>query len=76
MLHALLEEGSLAICEETPDGVLLRPAVALVVERYSPERKAELLLNNATGARDYAVRAVTCAAIRSTQGTASSVTLP
>ncbi len=29
-----------------------------------------------TGARDYAVRAVTCAAIRSTQGTASSVTLP
>ncbi len=49
-----IDEGTLVIFEETPDGILIRPAVALPVEHYSPERKAELLLNNATDARDYA----------------------
>jgi AbrB family looped-hinge helix DNA binding protein len=49
-----LEEGALAICEEMRDGVLIRPAVAVPVERYTPQRKAELLLNNATDAADYA----------------------
>jgi len=49
-----LVEGALAICEEMRDGVLIRPAVALPVEKYSPQRKAELLLNNATDAADYA----------------------
>ncbi|RLB50521.1 MAG: AbrB/MazE/SpoVT family DNA-binding domain-containing protein [Deltaproteobacteria bacterium] len=46
-------EGSLVIAEEREDGVLLRPAVALPVEIYSKERKAELLLNNALPGDDY-----------------------
>ncbi len=49
-----LDEGSLVIFEETPEGVLIRPAVALPLENYTPQRKAELLLNNATDADDYA----------------------
>ena len=48
------DEGSLIIAEAHPDGVLIRPAVALPVEVYAPERKAELLLNNAVDAADYA----------------------
>ena len=46
-------EGSLVIAEETEDGVLIRPAVALPVEVYSKSRKAELLLNNALPGKDY-----------------------
>ena len=42
-----LEEGSLVIAEETPEGILIRPAVAMPVEIYSPERRAEFLLSNA-----------------------------
>ena len=42
-----LEEGSLVIAEETEDGILIRPAIALPVEIYTPERKAEFLLSNA-----------------------------
>jgi len=55
-----IDEGQLVIFEETPDGILIRPAAAVPIERYSPERKAEFILNNATGAKDYAraVRAV------------------
>ena len=49
-----LEEGSLVVAEAREEGVLLRPAVTLVVERYSPERKAEFLLNNAVTPEDYA----------------------
>jgi len=48
-----LEEDTLAIIEERADGLLIRPAVALPVEVYSPERKAELLLSNATDEDDY-----------------------
>lgn len=48
-----LQEGSLVAIEPTPDGVLVRPAVALPVETYTPERKAEFLLNNAVDAKDY-----------------------
>lgn len=47
------EEGSLLIAEARPDGVLLRPVVALPVEIYSDERKAEFLLNNAVTSEDY-----------------------
>jgi hypothetical protein len=32
---------------------LIRPAVAVPVEVYTPERKAQLLLTNAVDARDY-----------------------
>ena len=55
-----IEEGSLVIAEERDDGVLIRPAVAVPVETYTPARVAEFLLSNATDARDYraAVRVV------------------
>jgi len=48
------EEGSLVVAEAREEGVLLRPAVTLPLERYTPERKAEFLLNNAVTPRDYA----------------------
>jgi len=48
-----IEEGSLVIAEEKEDGILLRPAIVLPVERYTPERKAEFLLSNAVDAHDY-----------------------
>ncbi len=48
-----LDEGSLIIEEETAEGVLIRPAVAMPVEIYTPERKAEFLLNNAVDEEDY-----------------------
>ena len=48
-----LDEGTLVIVEDRPEGVLLRPVVALPVEIYSKERKAEFLLNNATTQEDY-----------------------
>ena len=55
-----IEEGSLVIAEEREDGILIRPAVAVPVEIYSPARVAEFLLSNAVDARDYraAIRAV------------------
>ena len=34
--------------------ILLRPAVALPVENYTPERQAEFLLSNAVDKDDYA----------------------
>lgn len=48
-----IEEGSEVIAEETPEGILIRPAVTVPVEVYSAERKAELLLTNAVDAEDY-----------------------
>jgi AbrB family looped-hinge helix DNA binding protein len=56
-----LHEGDLLVTEEREDGILLRPAVAVPVEIYTPERKAEFLLNNAVSQRDYDSA---CAAIR------------
>jgi len=49
-----LQEGTLLIAEEQSGGILLRPAVAVPVESYSDERKAEFLLNNAVDSADYA----------------------
>ena len=49
-----LEEGSLVITEELAEGILLRPAIALPVERYTPARRAEFLLSNAVNTKDYA----------------------
>lgn len=46
-------QGSLVVAEERGDGILIRPAVALPLEIYSPERKAEFLLSNAIDASDY-----------------------
>ncbi|MGA7522728.1 MAG: AbrB/MazE/SpoVT family DNA-binding domain-containing protein [Acidobacteriaceae bacterium] len=48
-----LREGDLLVTEEREDGILLRPAVAVPVEIYTPERKAEFLLNNAVTQEDY-----------------------
>lgn len=48
-----IEEGSLVVAEETDEGVLIRPAVAVPVEIYTPERKAQFLLQNAVGKEDY-----------------------
>ncbi|MGH7870361.1 MAG: AbrB/MazE/SpoVT family DNA-binding domain-containing protein [Candidatus Dormibacteraceae bacterium] len=48
-----IEEGCLVIAEERPDGILIRPATAIPVEIYSPQRKAELLLSNAVNEADY-----------------------
>ena len=41
-----IEEGGLVVAEERSDGILIRPAVAIPVEIYAPERKAEFLLSN------------------------------
>jgi len=49
-----IEEGTLVVAEATEEGVLIRPAVAVPVEVYSPERKARLLLENAVDAEDFA----------------------
>ena len=49
-----IEEGSLVITEEREDGVLIRPAVVMPVEIYTPERRAEFLLSNAVDAEEYA----------------------
>jgi len=50
-----LDEGSLVLVEEDRGGVVIRPAVALPVEIYTPERKAEFLLENAIDRNDYAL---------------------
>ena len=49
-----ITEGSLVIAEEREDGVLIRPAIAMPIEVYTPERKAQFLLSNAVDADDYA----------------------
>ena len=47
------EEGTLVITEPREDGVLVRPAIVVPVERYTAERKAEFLLSTATTSKDY-----------------------
>jgi AbrB family looped-hinge helix DNA binding protein len=48
-----IEEGSIVTAEEKEDGILIRPAVVVPIERYTPERKAEFLLSNAVDEVDY-----------------------
>ncbi len=48
-----IEEGTIVTAEEREDGILIRPAVVLPVERYSAARRAEFLLATATTAQDY-----------------------
>jgi AbrB family looped-hinge helix DNA binding protein len=48
-----IEEGTVVIAEEREDGILIRPAAVVPIEKYTPERKAEFLLSNATNAADY-----------------------
>ena len=48
-----IEEGSFVTAEARDDGILIRPAIILPLEKYTPERKAEFLLSTATSAQDY-----------------------
>jgi len=48
-----IEEGTVVTAEEKDDGILIRPAVIVPVERYTPERKAEFLLSSAVDEADY-----------------------
>ena len=47
------EEGSLVMAEGRREGILLRPVITLPLEVYTPERKAEFLLNNVITPEDY-----------------------
>ncbi len=42
-----LKAGGELIAEETPEGILLRPAVSVVIELYSEERIAEFARDEA-----------------------------
>jgi AbrB family looped-hinge helix DNA binding protein len=48
-----LDEGALIIAEARPEGILLRPALAVPLETYTPTEKASYLLENAVGEADY-----------------------
>jgi AbrB family looped-hinge helix DNA binding protein len=48
-----IEEGSFIVAEERENGILIRPAKIVPVEIYTPQRRAEFLLNNAVDAEDY-----------------------
>ena len=48
-----IEEGTIVTAEEREDGILIRPAIVVPVEKYTPSRKAEFLLSNATTPADY-----------------------
>lgn len=47
------DEGSHLMVKELSEGILLQPVVTLPVEIYTPERKAEFLLNNAITLAEY-----------------------
>ena len=48
-----IEEGTMVTAEAREDGILIRPAIIVPIERYSPERKAEFLLTTAMDEADY-----------------------
>lgn len=48
-----LNEGELLMIEDTAEGLTIRPAVAVPVEIYTPQRQAAFLLENAVDAADY-----------------------
>ena len=48
-----ISEGSFVTAEARGDGILIRPAVIVPVEKYTLERQAEFLLNTATTVKDY-----------------------
>jgi AbrB family looped-hinge helix DNA binding protein len=49
-----IDEGSYVVAEEREDGILIRPAVVLPIENYTPERVAEFLLGSAVDSDSYA----------------------
>ena len=48
-----LKECDLVIAENHGDGILLKPAIAMAVEKYTRERQAEFILSSAIDAEDY-----------------------
>ena len=48
-----INEDTFVIFEEQEDGLSIRPAVIMPVEIYTPERKAEFILNNVVTKSDY-----------------------
>jgi AbrB family looped-hinge helix DNA binding protein len=48
-----LDEGTLIIAEARPEGILLRPALAVPLATYTLEQKAAYLLENAVDDADY-----------------------
>ena len=48
-----IEEGTMLTAEEKEDGIVIRPAIVVPVERYSRERKAEFFLSSAIVEADY-----------------------
>jgi AbrB family looped-hinge helix DNA binding protein len=48
-----LKDGSMVVAEENEYGILLRPAMVLPTELYTPERVAEFLLSNAADEKEY-----------------------
>jgi AbrB family looped-hinge helix DNA binding protein len=56
-----LKEGELVMIEDSSEAITIRPAVAVAVEIYTPERQAAFLLENAVDAADHAVA---CDAVR------------
>lgn len=48
-----VQKGGLWLVDVVGDQVVLRPAMAVAVARYAPERQAEFLLNNAVDRADY-----------------------
>lgn len=49
-----VQVGKRGTIEANEEGILIRPAMALVLESYTPQRQAEFLLSNAVEAEDYA----------------------
>lgn len=48
-----IEEGTTVLVDAGPDGVVIRPAVTVPVEVYSPERKAAFVLESWLDPADY-----------------------
>ena len=48
-----IEEGTMVTAEGREEGILIRPAIVVPIEKYTPERKAEFLLSTATTDKDY-----------------------
>lgn len=48
-----MDEGALLIIEDEGNRLAMRPAVAVPLEIYPAERKAEFLLQNAVDEKDY-----------------------
>lgn len=48
-----LDEGEMMVMEECAQGLLLKPVRAYELEVYTPERRAEFMLNNAVDAAEY-----------------------